>query len=64
MPARLIVHAIEAADLTQGPGLTPPVAAAVGTVADAILADLGPYLQGPSAPGPLTWAGCAEGKTR
>ena len=47
MPARLIVHAIEAADLTQGPGLTAPVAAAVGAVADAILADLGPYLQGP-----------------
>ena len=47
MPARLIVHAIEAADLTQGPGLTPPVAAAVGAVATAVLADLGPYLQGP-----------------
>ena len=47
MPARLIVHAIEAADLTQGPGLTAPVAAAVGAVADAVLADLGPYLQGP-----------------
>lgn len=40
MPGRLIVHAIEAADLTQGPGLTPPVAAAVGTVIRAILADL------------------------
>ena len=47
MPARLIVHAIEAADLTQGPGLTPPVAAAVGVVAAAVLDDLGPYLQGP-----------------
>ncbi len=44
MPGRLIVHAIEAADLTQGPGLTPEVAAAVGPVATAILADLGPYL--------------------
>ena len=33
MPGRLIVHAIEAADLTQGTGLTPPVAAAVGIVA-------------------------------
>jgi hydrogenase maturation protease len=44
MPARLIVHAIEAADLTQGPGLTPPVAAAVGPVATAILADLSPYI--------------------
>ena len=47
MPARLIVHAIEAADLTQGPGLTPPVAAAVGVVAAAVLDDLGPYFQGP-----------------
>ena len=47
MPARLIVHAIEAADLSQGPGLTPPVAAAVATVAAAVLADLSPYTQGP-----------------
>jgi hydrogenase maturation protease len=42
MPGRLIVHAIEAADLTQGTGLTPPVAAAVGMVATAILDDIGP----------------------
>ena len=42
MPGRLIVHPIEAADLGQGPGLTPPVAAAV---AAAVLADLGPYIQ-------------------
>ncbi len=47
MPGRLIVHAIEAADLTQGPGLTPPVAAAVGTVAAAVLDDLSPYIPGP-----------------
>ena len=47
MPGRLIVHAIEAAELTQGPGLTPPVAAAVGAVAAAVLADLSPYLSGP-----------------
>jgi hypothetical protein len=40
MPGRLIVHAIEAADLSQGPGLTPPVAAAVAAVAGAVLADL------------------------
>jgi hydrogenase maturation protease len=33
MPGRLIVHAIEAADMTQGLGLMPLVAAAVGTVA-------------------------------
>ncbi len=37
MPGRLIVHAIEADDLTQGTGLTPAVAAAVDTVAVAIL---------------------------
>lgn len=41
MPGRLIVHAIEAADLALGPGLTPAVAAAVGAVADAILDDIG-----------------------
>jgi Ni,Fe-hydrogenase maturation factor len=41
MPGRLIVHAIEAADLSQGPGLTPEVAAAVDPVASAILEDLG-----------------------
>jgi hydrogenase maturation protease len=41
MPGRLIVHAIEAADLTQGPGLSPAVAAAVGVVASAILDDIG-----------------------
>ena len=41
LPGRLIVHAIEAADLSQGPGLTPPVAAAVDAVAAAVLADLG-----------------------
>jgi hydrogenase maturation protease len=40
MPGRLIVHAIEAADLTQGTGLTPPVAAAVEEVASAVLSDL------------------------
>lgn len=41
MPGRLIVHAIEAADLSQGTGLTPPVAAAVSVVATAILDDIG-----------------------
>ena len=40
MPGRLIVHAIEAADLTQGTGLTPAVAAAVDTAAAAILDDI------------------------
>jgi hydrogenase maturation protease len=41
MPGRLIVHAIEAADLTQGTGLTSPVAASVRAVATAILDDIG-----------------------
>jgi hydrogenase maturation protease len=41
MPGRLIVHAIEAADLTQGNGLTPAVAEAIGVVASAILHDIG-----------------------
>ncbi len=40
MPGRLIVHAIEAADLTQGTGLTPAVAEAVDIAAGAILGDL------------------------
>jgi len=40
MPARLIVHAIEAADLTQGTGLTPQVAAAIDDVASAVLGDI------------------------
>jgi hydrogenase maturation protease len=40
MPGRLVVHAIEAADLSQGPGLTSLVAAAVGDVARAVLADI------------------------
>jgi hypothetical protein len=40
MPGRLIVHAIEAADLAQGTGLTPAVAAAVGRVATAVLDDI------------------------
>ena len=34
------MHAIEAADLTQGTGLTPPVAAAVDEVASAVLGDI------------------------
>ena len=40
MPGRLIVHAIEADDLTLGPGLTPPVAAAIDAVISAVLDDL------------------------
>jgi hypothetical protein len=34
------VHAVEAADLSQGQGLTPLVAAAVGDLARAVLSDL------------------------
>lgn len=40
MPGRLIVHAAEAADLSQGTGLTPAVAAVIGTLAAAVLQDL------------------------
>jgi len=34
------VHAVEAGDLGQGPGLTPAVAAAIDTLASAVLRDL------------------------
>ncbi|MGO9077508.1 MAG: hydrogenase maturation protease [Streptosporangiaceae bacterium] len=40
MPGRLIVHAVEAADVSPGVGLTPAVAAAAGPLADAVLRDL------------------------
>ncbi len=40
MPGTLIVHAVEAADLGQGSGLTPAVAAVIGTLATAVLRDL------------------------
>jgi hydrogenase maturation protease len=40
MPGRLVVHAIEADDLSQGHGLTPLVAAAVAEVARAVLGDI------------------------
>ena len=40
MPGTLIVHAVEAADLGQGPGLTPAVAAVIDTLAAAVLRDL------------------------
>ena len=42
MPGTLIVHAVEAADLGQGPGLTPAVAAAIDALARAVLRDLTP----------------------
>jgi hydrogenase maturation protease len=41
MPGRLIVHAVEAADLSQGTGLTPAVAAVIDALAAAVLRDLG-----------------------
>jgi len=47
MPAALILHAVEAADLSQGTGLSPAVAAVIDAAAAAVLRDL----QGP-APGP------------
>ncbi len=40
MPDRLIVHAVEAADVSLGVGLTPDVAAAAGALTAAVLADL------------------------
>jgi len=40
LPARLIVHAVEVADTTQGVGLTPEVAAAADALAAAVLRDL------------------------
>ena len=42
MPGTLIVHAVEAADLGQGPGLTPAVAAVIDTLAGAVLRELAP----------------------
>ena len=40
MPDRLIVHAVEAADLTQGTGLSPAVAAVIDELAAAVLREL------------------------
>jgi hydrogenase maturation protease len=40
MPGRLIVHAVEAGDLSQGVGLTPAVAAVIDVLAAAVLRDL------------------------
>ena len=40
MPGRLVVHAIEADDLSQGHGLTPLVAAAVDEAARGVLSDI------------------------
>jgi hydrogenase maturation protease len=40
MPERLIVHAVEAADVRYGTSLTPPVAAAADALTAAVLSDL------------------------
>jgi hydrogenase maturation protease len=40
MPGMLILHAVEAADVGQGPGLTPAVAAIIDTLAAAVRDDL------------------------
>ncbi len=50
MPDRLIVHVVEAADVGQGLGLTPAVAAAAQALTDAVLRDL-PVAPGPGARG-------------
>jgi hydrogenase maturation protease len=42
LPDRLVVHGVEAADLGEGPGLSPAVAAALPALADRVLADLTP----------------------
>ena len=46
MPGVLILHAVEAADLGQGTGLSPAVAAVIDALAAAVLRDL----RGPSRP--------------
>ena len=40
MPGRLVVHAVEAAELTQGAGLTPAVAAVIDDLTAAVLHEL------------------------
>jgi hydrogenase maturation protease len=40
MPGMLILHAVEVADVGQGPGLTPAVAATIDTLAAAVRHDL------------------------
>jgi hydrogenase maturation protease len=40
LPERLIVHTVEVGDVSVGTGLTPPVAAAIDVLADAMLRDL------------------------
>lgn len=48
-PRRLVVYAVEAADLGIGPGLSAPVARAVTTLVTAVLDDLGALVSESSA---------------
>ena len=48
LPEKLIVHTVEAGDVSVGGGLTPPVAAAIGALAEAVLGEL-------SESGLVTW---------
>ena len=48
MPGMLVLHAVEVAEVGQGTGLTPAVAATIGTLAAAVRQDLD-RLRGPSA---------------
>jgi hydrogenase maturation protease len=49
MPARLIVHGIQGADFRHGDALSPPVAARMGDLANAVLADIRAALEARSA---------------
>jgi hydrogenase maturation protease len=40
MPARLVIFGVEAAGFEAGAGLSPAVAAAIGPLADAVLAEV------------------------
>jgi hydrogenase maturation protease len=51
MPRRLVVYAVEAADVGLGVGLTPEVAAAVPRVVDRVLSEFGIHIVRPGPPG-------------
>ena len=40
LPGQLILHGVEAGDLALGEGLSPVVAASLGTLAEAVLRDI------------------------
>jgi hydrogenase maturation protease len=54
LPCRMLVYAVEAADVSLGVGLTPAVTAALPGLVDAVLADLRVDGAGPSTAGPRT----------